>query len=85
MRKLLVLLLVLTTLWSGYWFVGSNAIRQGAEDWFAQAGANGLQAETTSLDVVGFPNRFDLKLEGLSLRDPATGAAGRPPSFRSSR
>ncbi|MFP5480613.1 MAG: DUF2125 domain-containing protein [Alphaproteobacteria bacterium] len=79
MRKLLVLLLVLTTLWSGYWFVGSNAIRQGAEDWFAQAGANGLQAETTSLDVVGFPNRFDLKLEGLSLRDPATGAGWQAP------
>ena len=79
MRKLLVLLLVGSALWSGYWFVGSNAIRQGAEDWFAQAASQGLEAETASLDVVGFPNRFDLKLTGVSLRDPAQGIGWQAP------
>lgn len=79
MRKLLVLLLIGTGLWSGYWFVGSNAIRQGAEDWFAGAASQGIQAEKTALSVVGFPNRFDLKLEGLSLRDPVSGAGWQAP------
>lgn len=79
MRKLLVLLLVLTGLWSGYWYVGSNAIRQGAEDWFAQAATQGLQAENSALSVVGFPNRFDLNLEGLRLRDPASGIGWQAP------
>ena len=35
MRKLLYLLLVVTALWSAYWFAGSTALRQGAEQWFA--------------------------------------------------
>jgi hypothetical protein len=79
MRKLLVLLLLGTGLWSGYWFVGSNAIRQGADDWFAQAPARGLVAERTALAVVGFPNRFDLRVEGLQLRDPASGMGWQAP------
>lgn len=79
MRKLLVLLLIGTGLWSGYWFAGSTAIRQGAEDWFAGAASQGIQAEKTALSVVGFPNRFDLKLEGVSLRDPVSGAGWQAP------
>ncbi|MDX5349291.1 MAG: DUF2125 domain-containing protein, partial [Paracoccaceae bacterium] len=54
-------------------------IRQGAEDWFAGAASQGIQAEKTALSVVGFPNRFDLKLEGVSLRDPVSGAGWQAP------
>lgn len=79
MRKLLVLLVLGTALWSGYWFVGSSAIRRGAEDWFAQAAARGVTAEKTGLDVVGFPNRFDLTVEGLNIADPASGIGWRAP------
>ncbi len=74
MRKLLFLLLLGSGLWSGYWFVGSRAIRQGIEDGFADATAQGLVAEKSGLTVAGFPNRFDVTVEGLRLMDPATGA-----------
>lgn len=75
MRKLLFLILLGAGLWSGYWFVGSEAIRQGIEDGFADAAAQGLVAEKTALTVAGFPNRFDVTVEGLRLMDPATGTA----------
>lgn len=73
MRKLLFLILLGSGLWSGYWFVGSDAIRQGIEDGFADAAAQGLVAEKSALTVAGFPNRFDVTVEGLRLMDPATG------------
>ncbi len=79
MRKLLFLLVVATALWSGYWFVGSNAVRQGVEDGFADAAARGLVAEKTGLKVAGFPNRIDVTVEGLRLADPATGIGWQAP------
>lgn len=79
MRKLIILLLLGTAVWSGYWFVGSNALRQGAEDWFAQQAARGVTADKTALSVVGYPNRFDLKVEGLRLADPVSGYGWQAP------
>ncbi len=79
MRKLLVLVLVLTGLWSGYWFLGSSAIRQAAEDWFAGAAAQGILAEKSDLSLAGFPNRFDLTVTGPVLRDPARGIGWQAP------
>jgi hypothetical protein len=79
MRKLLILLLLGSGLWSGYWFAGSSAIQTGAEQWFADAAAQGLVAEKTALTVQGFPNRFDLTVEGVKLADPASGIAWQAP------
>ena len=79
MRKLLFLLVLATLLWSGYWFAGSSVLRQGAEDWFANAAARGLTAEKTNLTVAGFPNRFDLTVEGLRLSSPASGLEWQAP------
>ena len=69
MRKLLFLMVALVALWSGYWFVGSNAVRKGVNGWFADAAAQGLVAENTGVTVAGFPNRWDLTVEGLQLAD----------------
>lgn len=71
MRKLLFLILLGAGLWSGYWFVGAGAIRQGVEDGFAGATAQGLVAEKSALTVAGFPNRFDVTVDGLQLSDPS--------------
>lgn len=73
MRKLLWVLLVASALWSGYWFAGSSALTSAAEDWFAGQAAQGITAEKTGLRVAGFPNRFDLTVEGIRLADPKTG------------
>lgn len=82
MRKLIVLLLLGSGLWSGYWFVGSNAIEKGANQWFADAAAQGLVAEKTALSVQGFPNRFDLTVEGVRLADPSSGIGWQGASFK---
>jgi hypothetical protein len=79
MRKLLFLLVTLTALWSGYWFVGSSVIRNTATDMLAAQSARGLTAETSSLSVAGFPNRFDLTAEGINFADPASGIGWQAP------
>ncbi|MCU0905829.1 MAG: DUF2125 domain-containing protein [Tabrizicola sp.] len=79
MRKLLFLILVGAGLWSGYWFVGSIAVRQGVEDGFANAAARGLVAEKSDLTVAGFPNRFDVTVADLKLADPRSGIAWSAP------
>jgi hypothetical protein len=79
MRKLLFLLLLGTGLWSGYWFVGSDQIRKGVEAGFADATAQGLVAEKTGLTVAGFPNRWDVTVDGLSLADPRSDVAWEAP------
>lgn len=75
MRKLLFLLLLGTGLWSGYWFVGSDQIRKGVEAGFADAASQGLVAQKSGLTVAGFPNRFDVTVEGLNLADRRSGIA----------
>lgn len=70
MRKLMFLIVALVTLWSGYWFVGSTAVRNGVNGWFADAAAQGQVAQNTGVTVAGFPNRWDLTVEGLHIADP---------------
>jgi hypothetical protein len=79
MRKLLFLLIAGTALWSGYWWVGSTAVRDGVNGFFADATAQGLVAENAGVTVAGFPNRFDLTVDGVKLSDPASGAGWEAP------
>jgi hypothetical protein len=79
MRALLWIVSVIAALWSGYWYVGSTAIERAATEWFANEAAAGRIAENDSLIVHGFPNRFDLTVEGLHLADPITGYGWRAP------
>lgn len=79
MRKLLFLLIAATALWSGYWFVGSNAVREAVVTWFADASRQGLVAENAGVKVAGFPNRFDLTIDELKIADPVSGAGWQAP------
>lgn len=79
MRKLLILLLIGSALWSGYWFAGSSAIRSAAEQWFADQTRAGMVAENTALSVAGFPNRFDLTVMDVRLADPQSGFGWQAP------
>ncbi|MDZ4134328.1 MAG: DUF2125 domain-containing protein, partial [Paracoccaceae bacterium] len=79
MRVLLAVVLGLAMLWGGYWFVGARALEQGGAAWFADQTAQGRIAMRDSFGVRGFPNRFDLTVEGLRLADPATGYGWQAP------
>ncbi len=73
MRVLGAVVLALAVVWGGYWVIGSRALERGVEAWFASQLGTGLVAERESLSVQGFPNRFDLTVNGLHIADTATG------------
>ena len=65
--------------WSGWWFIGAAAHDRALRGWLEERRAAGWQAEVASLATVGFPNRFDTRLEGLALADPSNGWAWEAP------
>lgn len=79
MRALIWITGLLVLLWGGYWAVGSRSVKAAAEGWFAEQTTRGLEASYDDLAVQGFPNRFDLTVTGLALRDPATGTGWQAP------
>lgn len=79
MKKLLFVILVAATLWSGYWVVGAAGVKAGFENWFEARQNEGWQADYRALSVSGFPNRFDTELTEPALADPATGLAWSAP------
>lgn len=82
MRALLAVILLAAGLWAGYWVIGSRATLSAFERWLNARRAEGWVAETSALDVQGFPNRFDVVFQGLILADPATGLAWEAPRFQ---
>ena len=82
MRTLLGLAVLLFAGWSAWWWYGSTHQKQAVEDWLEDRRDAGWQAETQDLTVTGYPNRFDMIAEGLTLADPASGWAWTAPEFR---
>ena len=82
MRKLLTLILLAATAWSGYWFIGSRAVTGAFEDWFADRRAEGWVAEYSDLTTRGFPNRFDTTFTDIALADTRSGLAWEAPFFQ---
>ncbi len=82
MKRLLFLIIVSAALWSGYWFYGASTTRSAFEGWFAERRADGWAADYDTLEVLGFPNRFDVTLTDIALADPATGWAWDAPFFQ---
>ncbi len=79
MRALLWIVLVAAAAWGGYWWVGSTAVQSGVVAWFDQQTQAGGVARHDGVAVRGFPNRFDLTVDGLELADPATGIGWQAP------
>ncbi|RYG91843.1 DUF2125 domain-containing protein [Loktanella sp. IMCC34160] len=79
MRKLIVLALVLAGLYGGYWAVGANQIRGGAQTALDGMTAEGLTVQYAGLTTRGFPSRFDTTLTDFTIADPTTGAGWSAP------
>ncbi len=82
MRALIGVVVVLVTLWSGYWFVGSRGVEAGLAAWIDARRAEGWVAEYSDISTIGYPNRFDTTISDLALADPATGLAWNMPFFQ---
>ena len=83
MRKLIAIIVILFGLWGGYWFVGSTALKSGMTDYLErQHSPNApIQITYSKLDVRGFPNRFDTRLDDISITDAMRGIKWSAPFF----
>lgn len=75
MRKLTFLITVAAVLYSGYWFVGSSTIEDGARQGLEDLRNAGWQVDYDDLSTVGFPSRFDTTVTALTLESPDAGLA----------
>lgn len=76
------LLFIGSVLWFGYWFIASSAHETAVKKWLDERHVEGWVAEYTTLDVNGFPNRFDTTLTEFHLADPESGWAWMAPQFQ---
>lgn len=82
MRILLTLIVIAAAAWSGYWYVGKTGVHEGFSTWLEARRAEGWAAETGTLEIRGFPNRFDTTFTDITLADPDTGLAWEAPFFQ---
>jgi len=73
MRVVLAVVVALALAASGLWWLAARALTTGLENWFAAQTASGRTASHGRLEVSGFPGRFALTIDAISLADPATG------------
>ncbi len=82
MRRLVMALVVLAVLYSGYWYVMATIHQAGLQKWFEARRTEGWVAEYEDISVRGFPFRFDTRITGLELVDTRSGLAWNAPWFR---
>ncbi len=81
MRALATLVFLAVLGWGAYWWTGATAQQKALELWLQDRRAADWVAETDSLKVIGFPNRFDTVIRNLELADPANNWAWSAPEF----
>jgi hypothetical protein len=82
MRKLIALVLVLATLYGGYWFVGRSKIQSRLADAIVQVDAGEMNVTYASLATRGFPSRFDTTVTDLVVEDPTADVRWETPIFQ---
>ena len=82
--RLIGVLAVAGVAWVGWWLIGARAQEEALEAWLAGRAAAGWQADYAALDVTGFPDSFDRRVEDLVLTNPEQGWSLRAPWLASS-
>ncbi len=67
MRRLTFLVLILAGIYSGYWFVGAQAVERAAAHGIATLRDQGWQVSYDDLNTRGFPSRFDTTVTDVKL------------------
>ena len=70
-KALAAVLILAMSGWFAWWWIAAGAQKAALEGWLADQRAAGWQAETSSIDVNGFPNRLDATLNDVALANPA--------------
>ncbi|PIB25832.1 hypothetical protein BFP76_12570 [Amylibacter kogurei] len=82
MRILVIAILVAALGWAAYWFIGSSAQERSVKNWLGQQQNAGWVADTSNVNVRGFPNRFDTIISDLNIADPNSGWAWSAPQMQ---
>jgi hypothetical protein len=82
MRTIIGIIFIAALAWFGYWFAGSSALETATKAWLQDRQDHGWVAEYSSLEVNGFPNRFDTTVMDFNLADPQYGWAWQVPQFQ---
>ncbi|MEE9387622.1 MAG: DUF2125 domain-containing protein [Paracoccaceae bacterium] len=67
MRKLLWIIISISVLWGGYWFVGSRAVERGVISWLDDTESRDWNINYAAANTTGFPNRFDTTVDGVTV------------------
>lgn len=82
LRGLFTLVFIAAAAWSGYWWLGATAQDTAMRTWLDDRRADGWVSDYSSLEVAGYPNRFDTTVTDLNLADPRSGWAWAAPMFQ---
>ena len=69
-RILIIIVVALSLIWSGYWFLGGRAHRGMVVDQLEMAESNGWKITHSGVELNGFPNRFDTTIADLRMESP---------------
>ncbi len=81
MRRLFWIIIVALLLWSGYWAIGAFTIKRSIGGWLAGRAAEGWQADVAGVSTSGYPMRFNITLNDISLSDPDAGFSWKAPQL----
>ena len=68
--NLFILVVILSALYCGYWFVMSGVILKGANEWVDEQRTIGRTVSYSDMKVTGFPYRFVLDVEEPAIYAP---------------
>jgi len=80
MRNLVLIILVAALGWSAYWFIGKSSRQAALSGWINGRNDAGWVADST-VNLRGYPNRYDAVFENINLADPVSGWAWSAPRF----
>lgn len=82
MRVFTTVVASVALVYGGYWFVGQEGVEKAAIAAIETYENEGWTVNYDSLDTVGFPSRFDTKIENLSIRSPNGNFGWDAPNFQ---
>lgn len=81
MRAILTIVILAVVAWSGYWYIGAQAMQDATGRWFSQQQNAGWVAQA-DVKTGGFPYRFDTTLTKVELANREYGLAWSAPRFQ---
>jgi len=82
MRKLIVLVVVMASLYGAYWFVGQSQIQSRLSAAVVDMDAGDMNVSYGTLETNGFPSRFDTTITDLVVEDPIARVRWETPIFQ---